>query len=127
MVMSCSKLMKRSRVFHSQFGQVDQSGRDIEQSDHHALAKAGGQAGDAQVDVAIADLHRRAAVLRKRFSAMFIRPITFTRLITSSCTAFGKVNVSYSTPSIRMRIITVSFIGLNMYIRCVGLDTPRKA
>ena len=38
-----------------------------------------------------------------RFSAMFMCPITLTRLTTSSCSALGTSKESYSTPSIRSR------------------------
>ena len=42
---------------------------------------------------------------------MFMWPITFTRLTTSSRTAAGSVKMSNSTPSIRIRTTTRSSYG----------------
>ena len=48
---------------HAEFVEVVTAGGFVEETDDDAFAEVGGEGGDAEVDLAVADLNRRPAVL----------------------------------------------------------------
>ena len=113
-------------------GSMPSSGRSIEprafveQANDDALAEARGQARDAQIDRAIADLHRRPAILRQPLLGDVHPPHHLDAADDFLLHILRQRVRIIKTPSMRMRTINAIFVRLHVDVRRIGLTASKS-